>query len=953
MGKRRVLFCGEASFLSTGFATYNREILNRLYATGKYELAEMGSYANGADQRANDLPWKFYGVLPINDHEKQIYESNPVNQFGKYKIDSVLADFQPDIVMDCVPPGELIKTKNGYIPIEDISTGDMVLTHKGRYRKVLSSWGRKYNGDIVSIYVNGNREPLTVTANHPVYVFRKRNQTNQKKSWSKIYGNACPEFVAASDVSVGDLVTFPGTKFCSQEFIIDISNYIDNCVIVGNTVRRRCKNNTPIRKSIKMDNKFARLIGYILGDGYIGDRSLTITFDRDEVDFISDAQIIIEKLFGIESSIYLDKNKYCTTVIANSSTLCEFLSKYLKDKHIPSELFFSSSDIKKALISGLIRSDGCYKKKTVSFSNTKRHLVYEYRAICTSIGIPTNLTYTDKNKCKRIYEVSTFGVESENLSSFVNKYSFDSQNAVITKSSRCARRTQIINGFLVSSVKKIEKKKYSGFVYNCEVEEDNSYCIGSYITHNCRDPWMFEHLGSAKFRDNYKLVLMPTVDSAPQRAEWIKGIFTNADVLTTYSRFGKRILEAAALNVQDVTSPGVDLDKFKPLDKQYVRDKFCIQNSLFIFGTVMRNQKRKLFPDLFDAYAKLRFKHAVRQRVARAKDKIKKGKKLSTMEKHALRIEHSVLYCHTSWPDIGWDIPQYLGRTQLQRHVIFTYKCDACGKVFASWFTPCDKKGMCVCRICGAPKAHMPTTHNGIDEKDLIEVFNLFDVYIQPAICEGWGLPIMESKACGIPGLYQNYSAMEDHVENGGGLPIKVQRLYHEAETTAKRSLPDIDDMASKMEMLAFDDEKRTRLGKQARSCAERMHNWDSTADKLDKIFSDIEINDRGKTWDRPPEFQLVTNESPPQNCSDEEFINWLYINILGREAEEQGFADWINSLRNGGNRLEVEAFFREQINAHNKFEEVRWMHSLKNRGMPAEVDPVESNKDIIPGVLL
>jgi len=569
MAKRRILFCGEASFLSTGFAVYNREIITRIYNTGKYEIAEMGSYAQGGDPRGSELPWKFYGVLPINEHEKKIYEANPVNQFGKYKIDSVLSDFQPDIVFDP------------------------------------------------------------------------------------------------------------------------------------------------------------------------------------------------------------------------------------------------------------------------------------------------------------------------------------------------------------------------------------------------RDPWMFEHLGVAKFRDNYKLILMPTVDSAPQRAEWIKGIFANADVLTTYSRFGKRILEQAALEVADVTSPGVNLDRFKPLDRTVVRDEFCIQPSLLIFGTVMRNQKRKLFPDLFDAYAKLRFKHAVRQRVARAKDKVKNGKNLSKLEKQALRIDHSALYCHTSWPDIGWDIPQYLGRTQLQRHVIFTYKCDACGKVFASWFTPCDKKGMCVCRVCGQPAAHMPTTHNGVDEEDLIKIFNLFDIYLQPAICEGWGLPIMESKACGVPGLYQNYSAMEDHVENGGGLPIKVQRLYHEAETTALRSLPDVNDMVSKMELLAFDDKKRERLGQQARKCAERMHAWDVTANKLDKIFSEVEIHDRSKTWDRPPEFRSVTPESPPLNCSDEEFVNWLYINILGREAEEQGFNDWINTLRSGGNRHEVEAFFREQINSHNKFEEVRWNHSLGIRGMPAEVDPVEMNRDVIPGVLL
>ena len=49
--KKRILFIGEASFLNTGFSTYYRELLPRLAATGKYEIAELGSYAQQSDTR--------------------------------------------------------------------------------------------------------------------------------------------------------------------------------------------------------------------------------------------------------------------------------------------------------------------------------------------------------------------------------------------------------------------------------------------------------------------------------------------------------------------------------------------------------------------------------------------------------------------------------------------------------------------------------------------------------------------------------------------------------------------------------------------------------------------------------------------------------------------------------------------------------------------------------------
>lgn len=571
MAKKRILFTGEASFLSTGFATFNREIMRRLHATGKYEIAEMGSYATQDDPRVKDLPWKFYGVLPQNEQEKQAYDGNPTNAFGKYKIDGVLADFQPDIVYDL------------------------------------------------------------------------------------------------------------------------------------------------------------------------------------------------------------------------------------------------------------------------------------------------------------------------------------------------------------------------------------------------RDPWMMSHLVDARFRSNYKLVLTPTVDSAPQKAEWIKGIFEKADAVTAYSRYGKRVLEKDGVKVLGVTSPGVHLETFKPLDKLAVRDKFHITPTLLLFGTVMRNQKRKLFPDLFDAYKRLRDRVASPSLVKRAKKKVREKKKLSKSEKAALRIDHSALLCHTSWPDLGWNLPDYLKRFQLQRHVIFTYKCEECKEVYAAWFTPSDQQGLCVCRVCGKKAAHMPSTHSGISEEKLVEVFNLIDIYIQPAICEGWGLPIMESKACGVPGLYQNYSAMEDHVENGGGMPIKIHRYYHESETSAVRSLPDIDDLSNKMERLALNEKMRKSMGREARQCAEKMHDWDVTAKKLEKLFDELEIHDRTETWDKYPKFEYINPQRPPAGLNDQQFVVWCYINILHRKPDDKGFQDWMGSLAKGAPREEVESYFRHLVAANNKFEEVRWNNSLRNRGMAGEVaSEVEvEEEDMVPGVIL
>ena len=247
----------------------------------------------------------------------------------------------------------------------------------------------------------------------------------------------------------------------------------------------------------------------------------------------------------------------------------------------------------------------------------------------------------------------------------------------------------------------------------------------------------------------------------------------------------------------------------------------------------------------------------------------------------------------------------------------------------------------------------MPNTHKGVDEETLVKVFNLFDTYIQPAICEGWSLPIVESKACGVPGLYQNYSAMEDHVENGGGLPIKIKRLYHEAETGAIRSLPDIDDLVAKMGRFALDNKLRTRLGKEARECAEKIHNWDITIKDYERIFDSVDLFDRDDTWDSKPEFKVLSTKNPQYQMTAEDFIHWCYVNILHRMPDEDGMSTWLDKLQKGMKPEQIQQHFRDMIVADNKFEEIRWQNSLKRRGIKLPVDTTTFTTDFVPGALI
>ena len=79
----------------------------------------------------------------------------------------------------CVPKGSMVKTINGYVAIENIAVGDMVLTHNNRYKKVLRTMNRV--SDHIYHLKGAGVSDLRITDEHPLYVLR-----NGKFEWVKV-----------------------------------------------------------------------------------------------------------------------------------------------------------------------------------------------------------------------------------------------------------------------------------------------------------------------------------------------------------------------------------------------------------------------------------------------------------------------------------------------------------------------------------------------------------------------------------------------------------------------------------------------------------------------------------------------------------------------------------------------------------------------------------------------
>lgn len=376
------------------------------------------------------------------------------------------------------------------------------------------------------------------------------------------------------------------------------------------------------------------------------------------------------------------------------------------------------------------------------------------------------------------------------------------------------------------------------------------------IVCDIRDFWMLDFQERSPFRPFYKWCIMPTVDARPQARQWV-ATYQSADACLTYSEWAGEVLKEQSggkINYIGISPPSAH-HAYKPIeDKKMLRSGMGIDPDCKIIGTVMRNQRRKLYPDLF---------HAFKLLLAQVPDPDK-----------------YFLYCHTSYPDLGWDIPELLQQYKLSSKVFFTYICPQTNKPFPSLF----KGAIAQSPFTNKYGAMLSNVKNGAGYEDLSRIINIFDLYVQYANCEGFGLPQVEAAACGVPVMATDYSAMESVVRNLNGIPVPPKTLYKELETGCYRAVPDNELAANLMkQFFSLSEEERKERGIQTRKAFLEHYQWDKSGKAWEDYFDSVQIVPDHLGWYSPPRIrrQAPKPESIPENTPHQALAKWLIANVL------------------------------------------------------------------------
>ena len=348
----------------------------------------------------------------------------------------------------CFEAGTLVMTDRGYKCIEDIRAGERVLTHKRRFRPVVRPMKHRA-GEIYELDVFGV-ENLRVTGEHPFLV-----KDGDSAKWK-----------AVQELEAGDLIAVP------------VNNKAELPEWDGITYERH-------GKEYKLDNldlnspDFWWFVGCYMGDGWYRVTKRKNASDNYRV-VVACNEEKLERLKRHVDGMFrysVAKERTAYKVHFTNKELTVFLMRFGKGaggKRLTDAVFNLPEDLLRAFLEGYFETDGCIVGKYRQASTISRELAYGIRDCVHKAYRMPCAVYRNKMPETCVIEGRT-----------VRQHDF---YTVRFKEGRSERDGSFfMDGYVWCRFRGSRKVPFDGYVYNMEVEDDNSYTAGGLAAHNCQD----------------------------------------------------------------------------------------------------------------------------------------------------------------------------------------------------------------------------------------------------------------------------------------------------------------------------------------------------------------------------------------------------------------------------------------------------------------------------------
>jgi hypothetical protein len=352
----------------------------------------------------------------------------------------------------CFSAETLVLTDDGLIPISAVQIGQRVLTHKNRWRRVLSSG---QTGESETVTVAGTGGTLNCTSDHPFLSCDLYKPASSKEGRTKL-GSA--SWVRADEL-VGKAWAIP-VKIESLPLILPDGWTIHD-----------------------LPNNFWWVIGRWIGDGWAESYSSRVTIccgihERDQLkNELNDTGWLWRESGG---SIHAPKFRFSNPAL--HSWLRKYFGTSAKTKKIPAWILGANYRIRDQILKGYMSADGEFSNR-----DNNRNGRLSAHTISRELAIGVKLLAATLGWSSRVYKHKAANPSTCRGRTITPRNDAYLINWSTGRPDTPYSQSWAADGQLWTRVRSVRLNEQIVPVYNLEVEEDNSFIANGFIVHNCND----------------------------------------------------------------------------------------------------------------------------------------------------------------------------------------------------------------------------------------------------------------------------------------------------------------------------------------------------------------------------------------------------------------------------------------------------------------------------------
>ncbi len=375
----------------------------------------------------------------------------------------------------CFTPDARLYTADGLKRICDVQVGDLVLTHRGRWRPVTQAMVRTVDEEIYELRVMNRREPLRVTGEHPLLVVRSGGRPDLVRRGVETSPDlrAFPQWVRVKDLREGDFVAFPLPEVATPKNgkVADLPDSVRS-------------------------TDTARLIGYWLAEGWVGEHNggykIELAFGAVEKELMRDVESIVRRL---DHKVWYRRDGSVTRVIFSNAPLARFLKSAFghgaAGKRLPEFVMEMPAEWREQLVVGWMRGDGTHApaRRARLLATVSEDLSHQGLRLFHSLRMTPRISYRDNRGKQAVFPDGRVCRVRDLWELVITGRDYHRMCAMMAVTGRQGNRSWVSSWsdgrYVYHPIKSIKRLRYSGPVHNLEVAEDHSYCLPLVAAHNC------------------------------------------------------------------------------------------------------------------------------------------------------------------------------------------------------------------------------------------------------------------------------------------------------------------------------------------------------------------------------------------------------------------------------------------------------------------------------------